>query len=257
MRTKELAEYLYCLTGMENKPVGITFLHSQDEYQESSAPEVRSKISYCSMIKLNTRGYSFKISLEKSRCQGATRALGLENPDHLAKAGKRYYRLGMYDSLCTAKSVYKNANLLDHEVFGIQAQPLEKCEENPDVVMLILNPYQAMRVVQGYIYHYGLCGNVKLSGNQGICLECTARPYETNDMNMSMLCSNTRFSAKWRDSEMGIGIPYNKFDLVVDGIIKTINPSETDLAKTDIVKRAGELGIAIDVKMGTCYYRIK
>lgn len=257
MKPKELAKYLYCALGTDKKPVGINFLHSRELYQQSTVPEVRSKISYCSMVKLTTLGNSFKTCLEKSLCPGATRALGLEKPDDLAKAGKRYYRLGMYDSLCTAKNVYKNANLLDHEVFGIQVQPLEKCEDNPDVVLLILNPYQAMRVIQGYTYHFGLSGNIRLSGNQGVCLECTARPYETNDINISMLCSNTRFSAKWRESELGLGIPFNKFDMVVDGIIKTINPSETDLTKVAIKKRADELGIDLEVTMGSCYYRIK
>lgn len=257
MKTKELVDFLYYAIGIENKPVGIKFLHTQAEYQESPVTEVRGRISYCSMIRLVIRGYSFKMSLEKSRCQGASRALGLERPDPMAKAGKRYFHLGMYDSQCTAKNVYKNANLLDHEVFGIQAQPLEYCEDNIDVVMLILNPYQGMRIVQGYTYHFGLCSNFKFSGNQGICLECTARPYESNDMNLSLLCSNTRYSAKWKDSEMGIGIPYNKFHLLVDGIIKTINPSETDVAKKDILKRAGELGKAMNVKIGTCYYQVK
>ncbi|PLX31165.1 MAG: hypothetical protein C0604_07940 [Clostridiales bacterium] len=120
--------------------------------------------------------------------------------------------------------------------------------------MLIVNPYQAMRIIQGYSFHYGAPKNLKFSGNQGICLECTAAPFENNDINVSVLCSNTRFSAKWDDSELGIGLPFNMFDRVVDGVVRTINPSETDKRKNGVIKRSNDIGCHIDVKLGENYY---
>jgi len=253
MNPKALADYLYCATGMDNRPVGIKFLHSAEDYRQSAVPEVRSRISYCTMIKLTTRGNSFKTDVGKSLCPGAIRALGLEPPDSLARSGKRYYGLGMYDSLAIARNVFTAATVLEHQVFGLQTQPLDEWEDLPDVVLLIANPGQAMRIVQGYTYHFGLCPNIRLSGNQGICLELTARPFATNDLNLSLLCSNTRFSAKWRDSELGIGIPFNKLELVVDGLLRTIDPSETDRAKAEIAQR----GVLLNVTLGNCYYRTK
>lgn len=50
-----------------------------------------------------------------------------------------------------------------------------------------------MRIVQAYTYKYGVHKNITLGGNQGICSECTAVPYENNDLNISTLCSGTRF----------------------------------------------------------------
>ena len=58
--------------------------------------------------------------------------------------------------------------------------------------MIAANPFNVMRIVQGYAYHYGMLKNVNMIGNQAICLECTARPYVLKDMNVSVLCIGTR-----------------------------------------------------------------
>jgi uncharacterized protein (DUF169 family) len=134
-------------------------------------------------------------------------------------------------------------------------QPLEKFQTDPDIVIMIINPYQAMRIVQGYAYHYGVAKNIQFTGNQGLCSECTATPYEANDLNISLLCANTRFAAKWNENELGIGMPFSVFLTVTDGVLKTINPSEPDAVKKIIMDRAEKQNHNIDIALGTSYYR--
>lgn len=99
--------------------------------------------------------------------------------------------------------------------------------------------------ISGNVYYsFGLydslctARNIKMAGNSGICSECTATPYDTNDMNLSLLCSNTRFSAKWRDDEIGIGMPFGMFEKVYDGVMKTIEPCEPKERKMKIIQGA-------------------
>ena len=75
-----------------------------------------------------------------------------------------------------------------------------------------------MRITKGHAYHNGPIKNVQFSGMQAICEECTTLPFENNEVNISMLCSGTRCVTQWKKDELGIGIPFNKLPLIVDGL---------------------------------------
>ena len=81
-----------------------------------------------------------------------------------------------------------------------------------------------------------------MTGNQALCSECTAYPYETNSMNISMFCSGTRYLAGWSDTEIGIGMPYGIFKGVCDGLYLSANGVEKDSRKAVLrenLKKAG------------------
>ena len=40
--------------------------------------------------------------------------------------------------------------------YGIMTVPLENSKIEPDIIIGIINPYQAMRIVQGYEYYTGV-----------------------------------------------------------------------------------------------------
>ena len=81
-------------------------------------------------------------------------------------------------------------------------------DEEPDVVLVVTNSYNGMRIVQGYTHVFGYNTSFKIAGNQAICSECTAFPFESNDINVSLLCSGTRYKAKWGDEEIGNRISF-------------------------------------------------
>lgn len=251
---KQHLENLNLALNLERKIVGIKFVYDEDVFNHYDVPLVKNKLSYCQMINLVTKGKSFKTNFLTSGCSGAINALGFKELDDYTKSGSGYYKLGMYDTLSNARKVQNDVKSMSHKIYGVVACPLECFEEEPDSLMIIANPYQAMRIVQGYTFHHGLPKNIQFSGNQGVCLECTTDPYQNNDINVSVLCSNTRFSAKWKDSELGIGMPYNMFKSVVNGVIKTINPSETDTKKNEILSRCQRENNSLDIELGQNYY---
>jgi len=116
-------------------------------------------------------------------------------------------------------------------------KPLEEYKEAPDVVIIITNSYNAMRIIQGYTYKYGTQVNFKLAGNQAVCSECTAYPFESNSINISMFCSGTRYLAGWSNEEIGIGLPYGKFIETADGVYLTVNGSEQNKNKERIKQK--------------------
>lgn len=111
-----------------------------------------------------------------------------------------------------------------------------------------------MRVLKGYTYHHGVIKQVHLSGNQAFCSECTATPYIHQELNLSVLCSGTRYIAKWDDQQMAIGVPPGQMEAVVDGILKTMNKTETDEKKAEINLRAAKHNHQYRLEKKAAYY---
>lgn len=251
--TQEI-DNMNCALSLTRKIVGMKFLFSQQEYDSCNVPELNGIISYCAMVKAASRGRAFKASNTHFKCKGATRALGLEEMGENEISGEFYYSLGLYQDVATARKFQEDITFCKHRAIGVVLQPLEKFEKLPDVVIIITNAYNAMRIIQGYSYKYGLYQNFKLGGSQGICSEVTACTYENNNINISTLCSGTRFYCNWGKDELAIGIPGNMLKDVANGVLETLNSAEPLKEKIMIEQRFKEKEIPFDVDIKNSYY---
>ncbi len=144
-----------------------------------------------------------------------------------------------------------------YKAYGVEIAPLsDYVSYDPDVVIMITNPYNAMRITQGCAYHNGPIKNVQFSGMQALCEECTTRPFENNEVNISILCSGTRCVAQWQKDELGIGIPFNKLSLIVDGLKNTFNYMDQNPEKRLIESKLKKYGLEDEVTIiyGKNYY---
>lgn len=219
---------------LDRKVVGVKFLFTKEDYDQADAKAANEKIPYCVMVKLATHGHATKATLETSGCGGGTRALGLEDTKPSFDSGCEYNSFGLYQDLAIAKNVVNTITFCKHHIYGVMTKPLEDFHENPDVVVVIANSYNAMRIIQGYTYKFGTQTHFKMAGNQAICSECTAYPFESNSINISMLCSGTRYLAGWSKEEIAIGLPYGKFVETADGVYLSANGSERNEHKKRI-----------------------
>lgn len=241
-KTIEAVDKANCALKLERKIVGVKFLFDQQEYEHATAKRIKNKMPYCVMVKTAMSGTAVKAALENFGCLSSARALGIMPAEEMVSSGRHYRRLGLYYDFAVAKNVQKNMTLSQHQTYGVMIKPLHEYNEKPDVVLIITNPYNAMRIIQGYTYMFGYHTSFKMAGNQAVCSECTAYPLESNSINVSLLCSGTRYMGGWGDDELALGIPYNKFAPVVEGLYATINPIEPNEKKAKIEARAAELG---------------
>ena len=240
----ELAAKAYALLTLDRHIVGIKFAYAPEDYEKMVGRAMRAKIAYCIAVKAAMNGRSVKMSREYSGCSGSSRALGFNSPTEDFTSGERYDSLGLYKDLPTSKQVANSTTICRRSCFGVMAQPLEQYENvMPDVVILATNARNAMRLLQGYTYSYGSEPVFKMTGNQAICVECTSHPLEKNQMNLSMLCSGTRYLAKWKQDEIAIGFPYRKFVKTVEGLLQTVNAVELDPAKRRIQEKLVKQGL--------------
>lgn len=237
-RIQDAVTIMNCALQLERNIVGVKFLFTKEDFENADGKTIKNKMNYCVTTRLAMSGYSFKVTAENIKCIAGARALGLMDVDEYYTSGKRTLSLGIYNDLDTAKNISRNMTYCKHKVYGVLVQPLQNyLNQDPDVVIVASNPYNAMRIIQGYSYYYGTYSSFKMTGNQAICSECTAVPFETDNINISMLCIGTRHQAGFNDNELGIGIPFGKFFKVVQGVFNTINPMESNDKKKNIEEK--------------------
>lgn len=232
-----------CVLDLKRKVVGVRFLFTKEEFESAQAPRQNGKLTYCKMINRAMDGSQIKADFDNFGCFAAARVLGIVNLDDWYTSGHYYGKCGLYQDMPTAKEVTDNISKCNHKSYGVEIMPLEKFDIEPHVVIIATNTFNTMRFIQGHAYKYGTHKGYKFLGNQAMCAECTAHPYATNDINISLLCVGTRKSG-FNDDEVGIGIPFRKFLEVVDGLCKTVTPAEPNRRKKEIEEKLNEHGIS-------------
>lgn len=254
---KTAAEWLDVLLELPRKPVGIRFLLTQADYDDCKATALEGGMPYCTAVRWATMGRNYKMDADHCACFAASRALGLAPVPEDAVSGSRHAKLGVYENLGVSRTVARDMVYCAHRCVGVEIRPLAEYEKiPPDIVILVANPYNIMRVVQGYAYHHGQLTNVKVAGMCAICQECTSYPHERNMPNLSLLCSGTRCVAQWSKEEMAVGIPYHYLGRILSGLQRTVNPIEPNQDKQRIKERLQDAGLVgeMDIVLGQNYY---
>lgn len=219
-----------CLTdfkeilGLKYEPVAVRFIFDEEEYAAIKADEPSAQIPYCVMIKSAALGKKFKSRIMHHKCDGGTTALGLERSTQRIESGAEYFSYNLYASQAAARrhrTAIKSLHTFEPLTYGILTCPLKECTKAPDVVIGVVNAFQAMRIVQGNTYETGMKPQVDMGAMQGLCSEATVVPYLTGNLNVSVLCPSTRILCKWDESDLAVGIPFERFEPIVHGVMAT------------------------------------
>lgn len=220
---------------LKNDIVGIKFIKNADEFASIESEQIKAQVNFCYMVRKAVNGNRFKAAAENFRCQNAVYAMGLKKPNIHVTSGELLSVCGLYENAEIAKDVIDSMKYLTHSVFGIEIGPLAEMTD-VDSVIIIANAEQTMRIFQGYTYHYGPAGNLLSMGNQAMCSDLVAKPLSNNDINMSFFCKGARLYGKCDPGELGIGMPADMFANVVNGVVKTLTPVESNEVKKEILQ---------------------
>lgn len=239
----QLAATLTALLGLQRQPVGVHFCATAEEYQASPFRQPPLGLPYCTAVAKATTGGCYKLDLAHCRCGAAATALGMQQVTASRASGQVYGKMQVYRDEDVCRQVAQDMVYCQQQQFGVEISPLERCNASPQVALLIVPPHSAMRLLQGYAYHFGQLKQIKMAGMCGVCQECTSYPQVTGQMNVSLLCSGTRCVARWQPHELGVGIPYQQLAKVVDGLWWTVDPMEGDEEKARILADCARLGV--------------
>ena len=243
MNIKSSVDLIESHLDLDRKPVGIKFFSDKEDFENFEIPQRDRKVTYCNSVQLASKGHSMKLTKENQACPNGAMALKMAQAPEPIINGKGRFSKNMYKDVETSKSINDDMLFLKEQPAGIVVMPLENYKENPDVVIVVSNPYNIMRIIQGHGYFNGYTNNLKTVGLQAICHDLTTYPYNSQDINITFLCPGTRLVADWQIGEVGIGIPFDKWNEIVEGVKETTNPFERNAQKEGIKERLNERGL--------------
>ena len=237
-RSNELL-YFKNILNLQRNVVGVRFIEFKEDYEALDLPE--QKGTTCLLGRRGFEGLHIKADAEHITCDYGAGAIGVKKAHPTIAAGQSYAGCGLYNSKSVAHAVVEDMHFLNHQVYGVEIGKLEDIEQ-PDLVLVVCNTLQAMRIFQGYAYTYGTPKHVTFVGNQAMCGDMLAKPFYNNDINLSLFCEGARKYGGYGEGELGISMPAEMFHTVAYGVYMTVDPVANVAEKKAIEERLREAG---------------
>lgn len=214
MVSRELKERL----GLEKSPVAIKFILREEEIPEG-IKKIDENIRHCEMVQKAAQGEIFYATAEEQMCKGGAAAIGLIETPEKIKTGEFYQSLGRFSSLGSAKRTMEAIPKIDPMMKAIIYSPLEDVKFDPDVIVVICKPAQAMKLAQAMVYTRGGRVEASFAGIQSICADAVAGPFIQNTANITLGCSGSRQFADIGDDEVIVGMNGENIGCIVTALI--------------------------------------
>lgn len=219
---EELSSKLKSMLGLKGSPVAVKLVRAKEEIPAGVA-EIGEKVRHCEMVQKARHGATFYATTEKHACAGGAGALGITETPEKIHSGEFYFGLGRFSTKGAAKRTMNAVPRVDDEFYATMYAPLETAAFHPDVIVVIGNPAQMLRVAQANIFGTGGRNYVDFAGIQSLCADAVAEPYVTGEVNATFGCDGSRKYAKIADDELIVGIPVEKLESIVKALEKFAN----------------------------------
>ena len=214
MVSRELKEKL----GLEKSPVAIKFILRKEDIPEG-IKKIEENIRHCEMVQKAAQGETFYATAEEQMCKGGASAIGLIETPEKIKTGEFYQSLGRFSSLGSAKRTMESIPKIDPMMKAIIYAPLEDIKFDPDVIVIISKPAQAMKLAQAMVYTRGGRVEASFSGIQSVCADAVAGPFVNNTANFTLGCSGSRQFAGIKEDEVIVGMNGENIGCVVTALV--------------------------------------
>ncbi|MTI81318.1 MAG: hypothetical protein FH758_10640 [Firmicutes bacterium] len=204
---------------LEYNPVAIKFFFDQEEYDNFEAEKVPGpKMTFCQMaLASRMDDYIVKASEDKLLCGNARTVFGYRKPsDEEVDTHVKYTNNWELAKKC----MLSKPRLPRGELKGFMTAPLYKTPVEPDVVMFIINPFQAYHVLNDYI------GAVKVSEvqsthtvNSAVC-GGSVRCYDEQKAGMNTMCAGSFTSGKTEKGEVNVFVPGKQIGLLAKQLVE-------------------------------------
>lgn len=203
--------------GLTKSPVAIKFVLREEDIPEG-IEKIEEGIRHCEMVQKASKGDIFYATAEKQTCKGGAAALGLIEPPEKVKTGEMYQSLGRFSSLGSAKRTMDEIPKIEHMMYALVYAPLEKATFDPDVIVLISNPAQAMKLAQAIVYTLGGRVEADFAGIQSICADAVAGPFTRKRPNITLGCSGSRKFADIQNDEVIVGLNGENIGCIINAL---------------------------------------
>jgi uncharacterized protein (DUF169 family) len=211
IRRRQIEEVISKFLNLEGLPVGVKLLNSLEEIP-NEVEEIDVPRRHCGMIQsARLQGRTFHAPPSKHQCKVAATALGLMKPTQelrkhqLQELYETRHRFRTEDLLW---SYVEDSPRLPNPHASVMYGPLGSIPTDPDSVVVVCNPLQAMRIIQSYQHITGRRVKASVGAQFSLCIDATATPILTKDLNIAVGCEAARRQEGLRQHELAIGFPY-------------------------------------------------
>jgi len=215
----EAAETLKNYLKLSGSPVAFRFAPKKEDIP-AGMQELDKTIRHCSMVGLARKeGRIFYSTAGKHECNGGAWALGLREITDSLKSGDFYFKLGKFESSAACKrTIDRVPHLSTLETYATLYAPLEKTPFDPQIVLLVANPWVMLKLAQSVLFRVGGRINAQFAGIQSVCSDACAQTYLNGQVNFSLGCDGSRKFSGIEDGEMVIGIPAELIPEIVESL---------------------------------------
>jgi uncharacterized protein (DUF169 family) len=200
----ELSNKLKETLGLESSPIAISFSNEPP----GGVEQMKGRIRLCQMLdKVRLDGESFYTDYENHGCDGGAYSCGLIMPSERLKTGEFLAKdLGLFGSKRAARRFISAIPRIEPETVKVVSfSPLEKATFEPDVVVLICNAKQGMKIAEAVAYQSGK-NTMGLTGPP-ICSAVVAYPFLSGEVVYSLGDMGARRSMKVKEEDIFVAIP--------------------------------------------------
>ncbi|MER2014000.1 MAG: DUF169 domain-containing protein [Methanobrevibacter sp.] len=216
-KNQKYCEIIESKIKLDAKPVAMKLIKTEGDLPEGY-DLIDEKIRHCEMVRKASLGSKFYSTLEQQMCLGGAGAIGLRDmPPKLAN-GEKYFSLGRFQDLETAKKLTSKLSIVEEEHWGIIYAPLDEADFEADVIEVITEPVGGMILAQSIVYKTGEKITASFAGIQSLCGDAFANPYISDGINFTLGCDGSRKAADIKDNEMAVGISAAKIEEVISGL---------------------------------------
>ena len=214
---KKYCEVIESKIELDAKPVAMKLVKTEDDLPEGY-DLIDEKIRHCEMVRKASLGDKFYSTIEQQMCLGGAGAIGLRDmPEKLAN-GEKYFSLGRFADLETAKKLTADLSIIEDRSWGIIYAPLDEADFEADVIQVITKPVGGMKLAQSLVYKTGEKASGLFAGIQSLCGDAFSKPYLEDGINFTLGCDGARKAADIKDEEMAVGISKAKIEEVIAGL---------------------------------------
>lgn len=202
---------------LSKSPVALKFVLREEDIPEG-IEKIGDGARHCELVQKASQGNIFYTTAEEQTCKGGASALGLMEAPEKVKTGEMYQSLGRFSSLGSAKRTVEDIPKIEPMMYALVYAPLERAEFDPDVIVIICNPAQAMKLAQAMVYTLGGRVEADFSGIQSVCADAVAGPFTLKRPNITMGCSGSRKYAEIKPDEVIVGLNGENIGCIVNAL---------------------------------------
>lgn len=217
----EVSDKIKSLLALEKSPVAIKFVLREKDLPED-IPKISENVRHCEMVQKAAQGETFYATADEQLCKGGASAIGLMDTPEKIKTGEFYYELGRFSSIGSAKRTMEAIPKIENMMYALIYAPLEKANFHPDVIVILSNPAQAMKLSQALVYTLGGRVEADFAGIQSVCGDAVAGPFLRKTANITLGCSGSRKFAGIKDEEVIVGLNAENIGCVVNALSETV-----------------------------------